>query len=75
MMTDLVDGHCIFNCGQVGGVYLIGPDRVRSIIAASTIRGDNLHEKLTEDAKIGCHRSCVSSYTSKTHINRLKKEI
>ena len=48
---------------------------MRPIIAASRIRGDDLYEKLTEDAKVCCHRSCVSTYTSKTHIERLKREI
>ena len=73
MMTDQVGAHCVFNCGHEGGVYTVSPDRVRAIIAASRIRGDDLYEKLTEDAKVCCHRSCVSTYTSKTHIERLKK--
>lgn len=73
MMTDQAGARCVFNCGHEGDVYTVGPDRVKAIIAASKIRGDELHENITEDAKVCCHRSCVSTYTSKTHIERLKK--
>ena len=41
MMTDQGGEHCIFNCSLEESVYTVGPDRVRSMIAASRIRGDD----------------------------------
>jgi len=56
-----------------------GPDRILKIINASKERGDELHielqQKLSEDDNltVTCHRSCVSSYTSTSHIKRYLK--
>lgn len=53
-----------------------GLERVKKIIDSSKIRGDNLHEQLqhkietSSDVTVEYHRSCVSSYTSSSHINR-----
>ena len=81
--------ECFFECGnQSENLITSGATRIRSMIAASHQRGDNLHEELQvhldEDLTftIKCHKSCVSSYTSRTHIQhqvvgvkpRLKRE-
>ncbi len=72
---------CIFpNCTQ-GDSCLIssGPQRIRTIIAASKSRGDTLHLTLENeldnnpDLNIKCHKSCVTTYTSKQHISRSNK--
>ena len=56
-----------------------GPNRVRSIIEASKIYGDGLHETLepqsaaNEDLTITYHNNCVASYASKFHIHKFLK--
>ena len=53
-----------------------GRDRIQSIISASIKRGDTLPTDLefnireNSDFTVQCHRSCVSSYTSKHKIGR-----
>jgi len=53
--------------------------RINSVIAASKIYDDDLHSalepKITQDPNftIKCHRSCVSNYVSKTHLDRFRK--
>ncbi len=54
----------------------ISPDRINSIIVASKTRLDDIHvtiSELAENQFLSCHRSCVSSYTSKHHIGRVLK--
>ena len=57
-------------------LYSAGIDRVKTIINSSKRRCDNLHldlqERLNENPNLSlvCHRSCVSSYTSNSHIQR-----
>ena len=57
-----------------------GPDRVRKIIQSSKLRGEHIHENLeknlhdNENYSVQCHRSCVSTYTSKSHINRRRSK-
>ena len=55
------------NCSGHGAGGFVG---VKQLWIASTSRGDSLHEELSEepDAKYWCHKNCVSSYTSKSHI-------
>ena len=55
------------NCSCSGGGGLVGVKRLRT---ASISRGDDLHEQLSheQDTKYWCHKNCVSSYTSKSHI-------
>ena len=54
-------------------------DRIQSIINASQLRGDALPTDLeseirkNKEYKIACHRSCVSTYTSKCKIDRYLK--
>ena len=53
-----------------------GPERVQTIIRCSKARHDGLHldleRQLQSDTHINikCHKNCVSSYTSKSHIQR-----
>ena len=50
--------------------------RIRTIISSSKLRGDKLHTELekyldtNENLSISCHKPCVSTYTSTTHIKR-----
>ena len=59
----------------------MGLERINSIITAIISRQDTLQlairQRLTEnpDLKITFHRSCVSTYTSKTHIERELKRL
>ena len=55
------------NCSGDGGGGFVGVKRLQT---ASISRGDELHEKLSHepDAKYWCHKNCISSYTSKSHI-------
>lgn len=69
--------ECFFECGkQSEKLITSGAVRIRSIIGASQLRDDKIHDKLQvqldEDATftIKCHKSCVSSYTSRTNIHR-----
>lgn len=54
--------------------------RIKNIIHCSKIYGDEKHLKLQKllddnnDMIIKCHKSCVSSYTSKVHIERHKRK-
>ncbi len=56
-----------------------GCERIKSIIAASKERGDELHTDLEvalerdNNHTITCHRNCVSTYCSKLKIQRLLK--
>ena len=71
-----------FGCSKSENLIVSGERRIQSIIAASKARGDNLHvhynlkSALQADSglTIHCHKSCVSSYTSKDHISRLLKK-
>uniref|UniRef100_UPI00358E6C8F uncharacterized protein n=1 Tax=Myxine glutinosa TaxID=7769 RepID=UPI00358E6C8F len=52
--------------------------RISSIIDASKLRGDGLHVDIAnnfDDSNFTMHyhKNCVSSYTSKSHLNRLRK--
>ena len=55
--------------------------RIKSIVDASILRGDDIHvtvEKQLEANEIStlpCHRSCVSTYTLKHHIERSRKHL
>ena len=55
------------NCSGSGGGGFVGAQR---LCTASRSRLDNLHELLSDgtDTKYWCHKSCVSTYTSKSHI-------
>ena len=52
--------------------------RLKTIISKSKKRKDTLHVDLaelspTEKAKLVCHRTCVTTYTSMIHIRRAAK--
>ena len=73
---------CLFpNCEKTDKLSTGGLERINSIISASISRQDTLHialrQRLTEnpDLKVTFHRSCVSTYTSKTHIGRERKRL
>jgi hypothetical protein len=58
-----------------------GVDHINTIIQSSRKRGDELHVELErllsedDNLTIRCHRNCVSSYTSSSHISRhLKRQ-
>ena len=65
------------NCGGSNKpLVTAGPERLCSIVEASKCRGDGLHldlEPMVHDCGLSTlllHRNCVSTYTSKTHIQR-----
>ena len=71
---------CVFpQCEKKEDLSTIGSQRIASIIAASKARGDSVHLSLekdlqeNQDLQIQCHRTCVSTYTSKHHISRAMK--
>ena len=51
-----------------------GHERIKKIINSSKLRQDNIYLELEgklandENLVIHCHRNCVSTYTSSTHI-------
>lgn len=54
---------------------LIKSARISSFREASRQRDDGLNEKLEDDAEyILCHRTCMGSYCSKDHLQRLLKK-
>ena len=57
------------NCSGSGSGSFVGVVRLRT---ASIRRGDSLHAQLSEesDDKYWCHKNCVSTYTSQTHIQK-----
>ena len=72
--------ECIFECElEENLLATAGPARVKTIILASKQRGDDKHIQLqqqlddNENLSIKCHRSCVSTYTSTSHIQRQLK--
>ena len=72
--------ECFFRpCGQSeanNALTSAGPERVQTIIRCSKARHDGLHldsERQLQsdiDINIKCHKNCVSSYTSNSHIQR-----
>ena len=67
-----------FNC-EDGNLTTAGPARIQTIVKFSKEYKDDfyltLEEKLRDNpnVKIGCHRNCVSTYTSKERLNRHRK--
>ena len=72
-------GYISPNCKLSTDLTTAGPQRVSSIIAASKARKDSIHLTLEPELvnnphlTIQCHRDCVTTYTSKTHIARVAK--
>ena len=68
-----------FNC-EDGNLTTAGPARIQTIVKFSKEYKDDfyltLEEKLRDNPNvtIGCHRNCVSTYTSKERLNRHKKK-
>ena len=67
-----------FNC-EDGNLTIAGPARIQTIVKFSKEYKDDfyltLEEKLRDNPNvtIGCHRNCVSTYTSKERLNRHRK--
>lgn len=69
-----------FDCdGRNYDLTKAGADRIATIIKFSKEYQDDMHVKLEEtlagnpELTIDCHRSCVSTYTSKLQLSRQKK--
>jgi len=66
-------------CSENTALTKPGPERIQTIINSSKIYGDGLFKELEEhiesdnECSFFCHKSCVSSYTSKQHISRVLK--
>ena len=84
-MAAQVQQYCFFKslgwlCGDDSKEKLIiaQQTRIANIIASSKVIGDGLHVELEAELndnnndRIMCHKDCVSTYTSKYHIKRIK---
>ena len=60
---------CI-NCDKFRGGSTYIAVSVERLVQASKYRGDGLHEQLKCHETVYCHKNCISTYTSKTHIKR-----
>ena len=58
------------NFDKFGGGSTYIAVSVERLVQASTYRGDALHDQLKGHETVYCHRNCISTYTSKTHIKR-----
>jgi len=71
---------CFFKCSKSELLVAATGPRIRSIITASQQRGDHIHldleKRLVDNTAltITVHKSCVSTYTSRTHISRTLKK-
>ena len=66
----------IFNCeNKTENLSKATHLRIQSIMVASNQRKDHIHkilaEKLSRNAEVVFHKSCVSTYTSKHHISHI----
>ena len=68
------EGRCFFECAKMGTPLVdLTNVRKRKIISSSKKRRDDLHVRRKLELgkeNIKCHRACVSTYTSKTHVSR-----
>lgn len=70
---------CYFGCDKDGPLIIGRKSRIETVIQSSKQRNDNLHIKLQDsidkdpNCSIKFHKTCVSSYTSKSHIQRVQK--
>ena len=69
---------CIFNCKKKVELTIVSDKRCLSIIKSSEARKDNtvkarLEENKAKNVNSYFHRTCISSYTSKTHIKSDKE--
>jgi len=71
--------RCCICCKENGSkkeLSVAGTDRIQTIIESSKRRSDAVHEDLSsrllaeKHLEVPCHRDCVSTYTSKSDINR-----
>ncbi|KAK3874873.1 hypothetical protein Pcinc_020193 [Petrolisthes cinctipes] len=66
-----MDDGCFFDCSNTSpNLINCGAARVQTIRDCSRRRGDGLIDKLHGLDSIRCHKSCVSTYTSKHHLKR-----
>ena len=64
-------------CKHAGEPYQekVSTDRIKSINDASKTRRDNLKEHISQnESSVKFHRDCISTYTSKTNLERIKKK-
>jgi hypothetical protein len=77
-MEDDETDECIFkrylNCTSNNeSVICLTKTRLLTINEASKLRDDDLHLSIKQEVEYVTHKSCVSTYTSRTHINRYLK--
>ena len=71
--------QCIF-CNETGkeNIKQLSEERLRSVRSATERRQDNFFDTIEQLKRnglvIGSHRDCISTYTSKTHIDRFLKK-
>ena len=70
---------CFFGCSKKENIIEIGQARILSIIESSRLHGDSYHidleVKIKENPEFSllCHKTCVSTYNSRDHINQSLK--
>jgi len=66
---------CCIICGSTAPI-LINSARIFAFHQASNQRGDDLAERLADDATtFWCHKNCISTYCSPGHIQRFLKRM
>ena len=70
--------ECICDCQKKEELEVISSQRFTSIVKASKALNDGLYKTLSHgnqsnSIQLHCHRTCISSYTSKEHIKRALK--
>ena len=70
------NSKCFFSCEKSGPLITGGEARIRKIIESSIQRQDSYHEDLQSklerepNISLSFHKTCISTYTSKLHIER-----
>ena len=64
------ESNCFFNCTKTGSLITGGSARIQKIIESSKERKDISNLDQSPNCGISFHNSCISSYTSKSHIQR-----
>ena len=66
------ESHCLFKdllntCPKDDNVVAISKQRMSSVVQSSKKRRDSIFDTASQNVT---HKNCLSTYTSRTHINR-----
>ena len=79
--VSMASSECYFKCGKDAPLITVGKARIESVISSSIARNDKHHVELKQqlqndpDLKIIFHKTCISTYTSSTHIKQYLKRM